>query len=108
MLFQAVIDVKAPRYLKIVASWHGTGITNSLDSSELDVDELGLSSSFITDFRAWLERYESCHEDRYSNLDLVAQLDRQGLEFCRRLKEELPGCKVQYFSEGTCVLTLCP
>ena len=98
----------APRYLTVDGSWHRTGISDSLNGFALGLHELGLSPSFTTDFEDWLSRYKSCHEDRYSNLETVALLDRQGLELCLRLEEELPGCKVKYFSDGTCVSTLCP
>lgn len=40
----------APRYLTVDGSWHGTGISDSLHGSELDLHELGLSPSFATDF----------------------------------------------------------
>ena len=100
--------MKAPRYIGIDGSWHGTGLYNSLDRSELDINDLGLSAQFLKDFSDWLEQYKICDEDRGGDkLDRIAQLDLQGMEFCHRLKEELPGCKVQYFSDGTGHLTLC-
>jgi hypothetical protein len=88
------------RYLVVDGMLSGTGVRDAVDGGYLDLHELGLSSEFVKDMSLWLRRYENAHYAQFGDRQEVAALDSQGLVLCKRLGEELPQSKVEYFSSA--------
>ncbi len=60
----------------------------------------GHSSELITDIHQWQIRYENAHFQKFSDLQEIVNLDDQGLLICKRIKQECPEAKIEYFSAG--------
>jgi hypothetical protein len=88
------------RYLVVDGMLSGTGIRDAVEGGYLDLHELGLSSEFVKNMSLWLRRYENAHYVQFGDQQEVAALDSQGLAICKKLMEELPQSKVEYFSSG--------
>ncbi len=56
----------------------------------------------------WLHDYELAHYGQYENESEVAALDKEGMEICRLVREELPEAKIKYFSSATLHEVLLP
>lgn len=90
------------RYLLIDGMLSGTGVRDATSGGYIQLEDLGLSELLIRQVRSWLSRYEDAH---YRNFDcplLVEQIDQQGAEIAKRIKSELPGTKVGYYSHARC------
>jgi hypothetical protein len=61
---------------------------------------MGLSEPLQKRIARWLNRYEDAHYRQYDNADELATLDAEGLAIARMVRDELPGSKVEYFSDG--------
>lgn len=88
------------RYLVVDGMLSGTGIRDAVEGGYLDLRELGLSQVLMKDMSRWLRRYEEAHYAQFNDQMEVATLDSEGLVLCKRLKEELPQSKIEYFSSG--------
>lgn len=88
------------RYLIVDGMLSGTGIRNAVEGGYVDLHELGLSSELIKDFSLWLSRYEDVHYAQFEDKQEIAVLDSQGIALCKRLQNELPDSKIEYFSNA--------
>lgn len=88
-------------YLVVDGMLSGTGIKDAIEGGYLGLNELGLSAEFVNDMSLWLHSYENAHYLQFNDPEVVAALDSQGLLLCKRLREELPQSKVDYFSSAS-------
>ena len=77
----------------------GTGVRDALYSGYLDPEAIGLSSRLASDIADWQRRYEVCHFAGFPESE-VASLDEQGQAILARVRAELPGRRIGYFSNG--------
>jgi len=77
----------------------GTGVRDAINGGYVDPKSLGLSEQLALSLTSWQALYEEAH---FAGLpdDLVTQLDRDGVALASRVREELAGTKVGYFSNG--------
>ncbi len=92
--------MKQHRYVKVDGMYGGTGIRDSVTGGFLSLESLHLTAELVEDFKAWLQCYEEAHFAGYSEAESVAELDRQGMSLCLRLRNEMPDSKIEYFSSG--------
>jgi len=86
----------------------GTGIRDPHAGGYLSPCKIGLSDDLQSLLRAWLAQYENAHRSGYSDVAEVERLDQIGLEIALQIKAELPGSKVQYFSDARMKLSGVP
>ena len=77
----------------------GTGIRDAIVGGYVDPKSLGLSESLASHLASWQARYEEAHFAGFPD-DRVAELDRDGSALASMVREERPGAKVGYFSNG--------
>lgn len=88
------------KYLTVDGMFSGTGIRDSVEGGYLKLKDLGLSITLQEKISNWLSRYENAHYDQYSDRKLVAELDAEGIEICKLLKNELLDSKIEYYSDA--------
>lgn len=88
------------RYLDVDGSLSGTGIRDAVDGGFVDPEELGLSPVLRNDIKTWLARYENAHYSQFKDPSEVDELDSEGISLCRRMRSELVGSKIGYFSDA--------
>ena len=89
------------RYLTIDGMMSGTGIRDSVEGGYVKPGELNLSDQLQERLAHWLRRYEEAHYRQCDDAGEVAALDAEGLAIARLVRGELPGSKVEYFSDAT-------
>ncbi|WP_416463560.1 hypothetical protein [Sphingomonas sp. VDB2] len=77
----------------------GTGIRDAINGGYIDPKSIGLSEQLACGLTSWLARYEDAHFAGFPD-DLVAELDKNGMALASRIREELTGTTVGYFSNG--------
>ncbi|KXZ65125.1 hypothetical protein [Acinetobacter venetianus] len=87
-------------YLLVDGMYGGTGIRNKVEGGYLNISDLNISLELQQDISNWLEHYADAHFTQYSNKSEIAKLDKRGIEICKKLREELPNCKIDYFSDA--------
>ena len=87
-------------YLTVDGMLSGTGIRNSIEGGYLDLSELGLPDDLIEKISKWLRQYENAHYMQYEDKTEVAKLDSEGMDICMMVRKELPGSKVEYYSNA--------
>jgi len=90
----------AERHLIVDGMMSGTGIRDAMAGDYLFTDELGLSSHLREEIVEWLGGYERAHFRRYKDENENRRLDVEGTEIAKRVQEELPNDKVQYYSNA--------
>jgi hypothetical protein len=88
------------RYLTVDGMFSGTGVRNSFEGGYIEPDELGLSSNLSAKITQWLKGYEDAHYMQYKDKTQVAELDAEGIEICKMIKNELPDSKIEYYSSA--------
>jgi hypothetical protein len=78
----------------------GTGIRDALNGGYIKPSALSISSDLQARIAGWLARYENAHFYDYANKNEVRELDEQGLEITRLLRDELSDADVGYFSNA--------
>ncbi|MCW4470282.1 hypothetical protein OGH69_15005 [Flavobacterium sp. MFBS3-15] len=89
------------KYLTIDGCLGSTGIRDKYNSEFLYPSDLGLSPAIISQIEVWMTKYESEHFEGFANKDVIIKLDAEGREIAKKIKEELAGVKLEYFSAGT-------
>lgn len=79
---------------------NGTGIRDGQNGGYLELSELGISSTLEKMISSWVLEYENEFYDGYSDYKKVENLDSEGIDIMRKLKEELPDDKVEYYSDA--------
>ena len=77
----------------------GTGVRDAVNGGYVDPKSLGLSECLASDLAFWQARYEEAHFAGFPD-DRVAELDKDGAALASRVRDERPGAKVGYFSNG--------
>lgn len=90
------------RYLTVDGMMSGSGVRDSVNGGFIDLMELRLSRELLDDISKWLKKYESAHLDQYRNQKSIRQLDSMGIELSKRLMDEIPDSKVEYYSDALC------
>ncbi len=92
------------RYLRVYGGAPGFGICDPLGPylEEDQIDKLSLSPEFRAALADWVQRYQDAFSYGHWEEDKGAPLDQEGYRLCARLREELPGCKVDYSSDALC------
>lgn len=86
------------KYLVIDAALHGTGIRDYYGGGYINPESLNVNSELMKKLNDWLLRYEDEHYNGFLNNNLIEELDFEGKEIARALKEELLDAKIDYFS----------
>jgi hypothetical protein len=77
----------------------GTGVRDAINGGYVDPQYLGLSESLTCSLASWQAQYEDAHFAGFPD-NRVAELDKEGAALASRLRDELPGVTVGYFSNG--------
>lgn len=88
------------RYLTVDGMLSGTGIRDSVAGGYIALGSLGLSIGLTNEIENWLGRYKQAHYGQFMNKIENETLDREGLTICKRLRDELPDAKIEYFSSA--------
>lgn len=80
------------------ACFGGTGIRDKYEGGYLLLKDLGLSSVLINAIKKWLAKYENEHYIGFKNIDIIDNLDIEGIEIVKEIKKELINIKIEYFS----------
>ncbi len=90
------------RYLILIADYTQSCIHDDF-SGPLRLADLSLPTEIVTQLEQWNERYKAIiplsDKDRIKQLQLIHDLDKQGLLLSSQLQNIL-NAKVKYFSEG--------
>ncbi|GHT84133.1 hypothetical protein FACS18947_1140 [Bacteroidia bacterium] len=86
------------KYLVVDASLNGTGIRDEYNGGYISPDSIGLSNGLIQKINHWLNLYAEEIYKGYSNLILLENLDKEGVEIALKIKTELKDVKILYFS----------
>jgi hypothetical protein len=77
----------------------GTGVRDTIVGGYIAPDAMGLSVQLVADITTWQRRYEEAHFAGFPANAVVA-LDDEGLDLASRVRSELSGKSVGYFSNG--------
>lgn len=77
----------------------GTGVRDAINGGYVDPKSLGLSESLVCSLASWQAQYEDAHFAGFPD-DRVAELDKDGAALASRLRDELSGMEIGYFSNG--------
>lgn len=92
------------RYLTIIPNYTGSCIKDDY-TGQIDIKDLELPQDYVSKISSWHKSYRAIillsDEQRATRKGEIEDLDKQGLEFSRRLTYLVSGgAKVKYFSEG--------
>lgn len=85
-------------YLIVDGGLSGTGIRDKYEGGYLSPESLGLNNSLVYQINTWLLKYENEHYNEFNNVNIIDELDKEGNEIARKIKDELIDIKVEYFS----------
>ena len=88
------------RYLTIDGMLSGTGVRDSVAGGYLDPKEIGLGPELVQRIERWVIEYETAHYRQFNDDTENQRLDQEGIEIARQAREQLPGMKVEYFSNA--------
>ena len=77
----------------------GTGVHDAAGGGYVALDAVGLSALLAADITAWQQKYEEAHFAGFPT-DAVAALDEEGIVLASRVRGELSGKSIAYFSNG--------
>ncbi len=87
-------------YLTVDGMLSGTGVRNTLGGGYVKISDLNLSLNLSERIKNWVSRYEEAHYSEFSNENEVDTLDKEGLNICKQMREELPKSKIEYYSHA--------
>ena len=92
------------KYLIVIATLDSSGILDKYEQDSLEPSELGLSDELTKRIDNWLLRYWKIHYKGYTikYKSKIEELDEEGREIARAIKQELQDVKVEYYSDGFC------
>lgn len=88
-------------HLLIDGMLSGTGVRDAANGGYLKPSTLGLSDELRARIETWLSKYEDAHFHQFSDQQNNADLDQEGLELARLVRQQLPEACVGYFSNAT-------
>ena len=88
------------RYLTIDGMPSGTGVRDSLAGGYIDPQEAGLSPELVRRIEKWVIEYETAHYRQFNDETENQRLDQEGTEITRQVQDQLPGSKIEYFSNA--------
>lgn len=88
------------RDLTIDGMLSGTGVRDSRAGGYLNPQEVGLSLELVRRIEKWLIEYEAAHYRDFKDEAENQRLDLEGIEITRPARDQLPGSKVEYFSNA--------
>jgi hypothetical protein len=88
------------KYLILDVIVSGTGIRDQYEDEYIDPESLGISSTLLEKLNHWLSRYKEEFYNGYNNKILIQELDNEGVEISKDIKNELVECKISYFSDA--------
>lgn len=91
------------KYLVIDAALHGTGIRDYYAGGYIDPENLNINSDLVAKLNDWLFRYENEHYNGFLDKKIIEELDFEGKNIARILKDELVDVKIDYFSAATMI-----
>ena len=90
------------KYLMVSADYDATGIKDY--QGELDEVSLPLNESLWRRIRQWVGDYQVIipmnNAERQASMALISELDERGIDICKDILSDLPGVKIEYYSEG--------
>lgn len=89
------------KYLVVDGMLHGTGVRDYYGGGYVQPELLDVSSRLKERLRSWLIKYEEEHYNNYSNKEKIDELDLEGINIAKALKEELQDCKISYYSNAS-------
>jgi hypothetical protein len=87
-------------YLTVDGMLGGTGVRDTVEGGFLLLEELGLSPDLVSEINAWILKYAQEHYNGFRNTDANHSLDEEGVAIARKIKEQKPECKIEYFSDA--------
>ncbi|WP_234178884.1 hypothetical protein [Sphingopyxis sp. NFH-91] len=78
----------------------GTGIRDGLNGGYVNLTDLPISESLISQICSWKKQYEYEHNEGYPDLKIISDLDEQGVSIARSIKSEIKDADVRYFSDA--------
>ncbi|MGL5166693.1 MAG: hypothetical protein ACRC9K_12475 [Afipia sp.] len=90
----------ASRSLIVDGMLSGTGVRDAVAGGYVKLNEIGLSSGLVTRIANWLLAYENAHYYQFNDNLENERLDKEGRAIAREVQEELPGAKIEYFSNA--------
>ncbi|MCB1682690.1 MAG: hypothetical protein H6858_04740 [Rhodospirillales bacterium] len=87
-------------YITVDGMLSGTGLRDSKNGGYIDPDELGISDFLKSKLSAWLGQYANCHYMQYKDESQIELLDKEGMEICKMLKQEMPNLEIDYYSNA--------
>ncbi len=92
------------RYLTIMPDYTNSCINDDFEGP-ITLESLNLPKKFINKLTNWHDSYKEIipldENERQKKLFEIEELDKEGLELTKELKELIPGgAKIKYFSEG--------
>jgi len=88
------------RHLIIDGMLSGTGVRDGTAGGYLDLKNVGISADLTKRIASWLIAYESAHYRRFGDKVENDRLDQEGTAIAGCVRKELPGTRVEYFSNA--------
>jgi hypothetical protein len=88
------------KYLTVDGMLSGTGIRDTVEGGYIRPESLGLPPEIIIRINEWLKKYEEQHYMGFINGEANQKLDGEGIAIARMIQEQIPDCKVEYFSDA--------
>lgn len=92
-------------YIVIDGELHGTGLRDYYNGGYIDPRDLDLSISLREQLSNWLIKYENEHYSGFTHELVIKELDKEGLEIARLVKQELKDNKISYYSAAKLTTT---
>ena len=78
----------------------GTGLRDAVVGGYVDAYDVGLSTFLTNRIANWLREYENAHYYQFADEAGNERLDQEGIAIAKKIREELPGTRVEYFSNA--------
>ena len=88
------------RYLTVDGMLSGTGLRDTVAGGYVEPREVGLSTNLVGRIEKWLLEYEAAHYRQFFDKAENERLDQEGVAIAKQVREELPGTKIEYFSNA--------
>jgi hypothetical protein len=89
------------QYLSVSALLESTGIKDKYGFGYVAASEFGVSDDLAQRLKFWVSKYDEAHYMGFKDERIIDNLDIEGLEIARAIKDELIDVKIEYFSEVT-------
>lgn len=86
-------------YLVVDGFLNGTGIRDYYNGGYIEPRSLNISTQLIEKLNRWLSDYETQHYSGYKDVQYLTNLDEEGKQLAKFIKEELGNVKVSYYSD---------